>query len=96
MIGGKLQQNYILLAYATSNTSDDFAFTSQEYDVLVTNKSLIVFHKKTMDTQVIVRSHDPVFGQEYTFGIACHTECGYGERINLTIYYPGKFLFSGG
>jgi len=60
----------------------------KEYDVLVSRDSLVVFHNKTVDTQVFVRSPDPVFGLEYTFGIACQTVCGYGERINLTIYYP--------
>jgi len=43
---------------------------------------------------VFVRSPDPMFGEKYTFGIACQTVCGYGERANLTIYYPGKFLVS--
>ena len=63
--------------------------STQEYDILVTSKSLVVFHHKTASTNVFVRSPDPVSGQEYTFGVASRTVCGYGERTTLTIYYPG-------
>ena len=64
-------------------------FSTQMYDILVKKKSLVLFHQKTASTTVFVRSPDPVSGQEYTFGVASQTVCGYGERTTLTIYYPG-------